>query len=169
MITDEAEKRQPEGAGRPSKKTSMGMRTPFFWRMKFPAWTSCMRMPDGACSKTRWLWREPAGRQPCEARSAISSACVGCVPSMVFCRPFQKTGLLGVDLCRAGTERVFRYPCLRELAKRLFCWNCDLASSSDKLCGRGLRWPKSGAWGAGFVLHFSGCGLMTFIEEMWCI
>jgi hypothetical protein len=73
------------------------------------------------------------------------------------------------SICAVGTERVFRYPCLRELAKRLFCWNCDLASSSDKLCGRGLRWPKSGAWGAGFVLHFSGCGLMTLIEEMWCI
>jgi hypothetical protein len=87
--------------------------------------------------------------------------------AVVFCRPFQKAGLLGVDFRWPGTECVFLYRGLRELAKRLFCWNCDLASSSDKLCGRGLRWPKSGAWGTGFVLHFSGCGLTAFIGEIW--
>ncbi len=84
--------------------------------------------------------------------------------AMVICRPFQKTELLGVDLSRVGTERVFRYRGLRELAKRLFCWNCNLASSSDKLCGRGLRWPKSGAWGTVFVWHFAGFGLTAFME-----
>ena len=86
--------------------------------------------------------------------------------TMVVCRPFQKRGFFGVNLNRAGAERVFRYRGLRELAKRLFCWNCDLASSSDKLCGRGLRWPKSGAWGAGFGWHFSGCGLTVFMKEI---
>ncbi len=70
---------------------------------------------------------------------------------MVFCRPFQKIGFFGVDLGGVGTERVFGYRGLRELAKRLFCRNCNLDSSADKLCGRGLRWPKSGAWGVGFV------------------
>ena len=86
---------------------------------------------------------------------------------MVFRRPLHQPRLLGVDLGGAGTECVFRYRGLREFAKRLFCWNCDLASSSDKLCGRGLRWPKSGAWGAGFVWHFSGFGLTAFMGEIW--
>jgi hypothetical protein len=37
-------------------------------------------------------------------------------------------------------------------------------SSGDKLCGRGLRWPKSGAWGTVFVWHFAGFGLTAFME-----
>ena len=88
---------------------------------------------------------------------------------MTFLSPFQQSGLLGVDIGGAGAERVFLYRGLRELAKRLFCWNCDLASSNDKLCGRGLRWPKSGAGGAGFSVHFSGFGLTVFMIEIWRI
>jgi hypothetical protein len=35
----------------------------------------------------------------------------------------------------------------------------------DKLCGSGLSWPGSGAWGTGFVLHFPGCGLADFMGK----
>jgi hypothetical protein len=37
-------------------------------------------------------------------------------------------------------------------------------SSGDKLCGRGLIWPKSGAGGAGFGWHVSGFDFTVFME-----
>ena len=78
-------------------------------------------------------------------------------------RPLDQNSLFGVDLQRTGAMGVFRYRVLREFAKRLFCWNCNLASSSDKLCGTGLRWPKCGAGGAGLVWHFSSLGWTAFM------
>jgi hypothetical protein len=65
-----------------------------------------------------------------------------------------------------GRQRVFPYRALRELAKRLFRWNCNVRSSGDKLCGSGLMWPKSGGRGAWVSLHFSGCGLTAFMEKI---
>ena len=89
--------------------------------------------------------------------------------AMIPICPLNQDGFFGIDLRRAGTVGVFRYRCLRELAKRLFCRNCDVRSSGDKLCGRGLIWPKSGAGGAGFSVHFSGFGLTVFMIEIWRI
>jgi len=64
---------------------------------------------------------------------------------VIQCGPFDQDGFFRVDSCWTGTEGVFGYRTLRELAKRLFRRNCDVRSSGDKLCGRGLSWPKSGA------------------------
>jgi hypothetical protein len=83
--------------------------------------------------------------------------------AVVDLRPGDEHGFLAVDFIGISAERVFLYRLSREFAERLLCWNCDLASSSDKLCGRGLSWPKSGAGGAGFSLHFAGCGWSAFM------
>ena len=40
--------------------------------------------------------------------------------AMIPLRPLDENGLFGIDYSRAGALRVFRYWCLRELAKRLF-------------------------------------------------
>ena len=74
---------------------------------------------------------------------------IGEDPVVGLC-PDDEQGFLAVDFVEIGAERVFLYRLLRDFAKRLLCWNCDVPSSGDKLCGRGLIWPKSGAGGVGF-------------------
>ena len=68
-------------------------------------------------------------------------------------RPSEEQGFLALYFKMVGFERVFPYRAFREFVERLLRANCDLDSSSDKLCGAGLMWPKSGGVAAGASLH----------------
>ena len=83
---------------------------------------------------------------------------------MIALGPLEQSSFLSIDARGRSGQDILCYGRLRELAKRLFCRNCDVRASGDKLCGRGLMWPKSGAGGTGFGWHVSGFGFTVFME-----